>query len=293
MRASGAGLPSIDAMLRSPRLPLLGALACLIGLVLTGVLAYLVPIAQQRDSATLQGFRALNQPQVRPLFDDLAHLADPRPYALVGLVLIAVALVRRRFRVAGVILGLLLLTGFTTQTLKPLLASPRYDEWLGSGQIAAASWPSGHATAAMTLALCAVLAVPARARPTVAVIGALFAIGVSYSVLALGWHFPSDVLGGFLVAMTWTLLAVSGLVWLEQRRPTDRTVPAVLRRADTVGPFVLGSAAVALAALVWVSRPDDVGQFAADHSTFVLGAGGIAALAVTLVLALATGLRAA
>lgn len=280
-------------VLRSPRIPLLGALTCLLGLAITGILAYLVPVARQRDSATLQGFTALNQPKVTPLFDDFAHLADPRGYALLGLALIAVALVRRRFRVAGMILGLLLITGYTTQTLKPLLASPRYDEWLGTGQIAAASWPSGHATAAMTLALCAILAVPARARPTAAAIGALFAIGVSYSILALGWHFPSDVLGGFLVAMAWTLLAVAGLVWLEQRRPSRRPAPVALQRADALGPVLLGLGTAAVAALVWLSRPEEVARFAADHSTFVLGAGGIAALAVTLVLALARGLRAA
>ena len=63
-----------------------------------------------------------------------------------------------------------------------------------------ASWPSGHATAAMSFALCAVLAAPARLRPLVAAVGAAFAVAVCYSFLALAWHYPSDVLGGFLVA---------------------------------------------------------------------------------------------
>ncbi|MBA2347991.1 MAG: phosphatase PAP2 family protein [Solirubrobacterales bacterium] len=282
-------------MLRTPRIPLLGSLACLIGLALTGVLAYLVPVAQKRDSATLYGFTELNRPRVTPLLDGFAHLADPRPYALIGLLLIGVALVRRRYRIAAVVLGLIVVTGSTTQTLKPLLAAPRYDEWLGTGQIAAASWPSGHATAAMTLALCAVLVAPARARPTVATLGAIFAISVSYSILALGWHFPSDVFGGFLVAMTWTLAAVAGLVWLEQKRPSKVREQPLLRggRAEALGPIALGSAGAAVVTVVALARPQEVARYAAEHASFVVGAGGIAALAVVLVVSLARGVRTA
>jgi len=277
-------------MLRTPPIPLLGALVGLAGLALTGVLAYLVPVARVRDSATLQGFTELNRPRLTPLIVQITHFADPAPYALIGLCLAGVALVRRRPRVAAAIVVLLVLTGWTTQMLKPLLASPRYDQWLGSGQIAAASWPSGHATAAMTLALCAILAVPARARPTAATVGAGFAISVSYSILALGWHFPSDVLGGFLVATTWTLLAVAGLVWLEQHRPSGLRREDPVRPTDALVPLALGAGAMAVVVAVWLARPDQVARFAAGHSTFVAGAAGIAALAVGLLLGLLLGL---
>ena len=40
----------------------------------------------------------------------------------------------------------------------------------------------------------------ARARRVVAVGGGLFAIAVAYSVVLLGWHMPSDALGGFAIA---------------------------------------------------------------------------------------------
>lgn len=48
-----------------------------------------------------------------------------------------------------------------------------------------------------------------------------------------------------------------------------------------------------MAAAVWLARPGEVVRFAADHSTFVAGAAGIAALAVVLVLGLARGVRSA
>lgn len=280
-------------MLRTPRIPLLGALACLAGLALTGLLAFLLPVARARDSATLQGFTALNRPRLTPLIDQIAHLADPVSYGLIGFGLAGLALLRRRPRIAAAIAALLVLTGWTTQTLKPLLASPRYDEWLGTGQISAASWPSGHATAAMTLALCAILAVPARARPTAAALGAAFAISVSYAILALGWHFPSDVLGGFLVATTWTLVAVAGLNWLEQHRPSSLSGEAPVRPADVFVPLALGLGSAAVVVAISLARPDEVARFAAAHSTFVAGAAGIAALAVALALGLARGVRSA
>lgn len=278
-------------MLRTPRIPLLAALACVLGLVSTGVLALLLPFGREQDSATLQGFTQFNRPQLTPLIDQVARLCDPFPYAVIGFALAGCALLRRRPRVAGAIVLLLVLTGWTSQTLKPLLASPRYDAWLGDGQISDASWPSGHATAAMTLALSAVLAAPARARPAAAALGAAFAIGVSYSILALGWHFPSDVLGGFLVAMTWTLLAVAGLNALEQRHPTGGAREVALRPADVVVPAVLALGATGAAGALWLARPDDVVQFAADYSTFVVGATAIAGLAVACALGLARGVR--
>src|SRR5438128_469793 len=80
--------------------------------------------------------------------------------------------------------------------IKPLLAHPRAANLLGGVRPPqAGSWPSGHATAAMSLALCCVLAAPGRLRPAVAALGAAFAVAVSYSFQTLGWHYPSDVLG--------------------------------------------------------------------------------------------------
>src|SRR3954449_4721519 len=196
-------------MLRKPSIALLAALACVAGLGVTLVLAYFAPPFGGRDAATLQGFLGLNGPRLTPLLSHVAHLADPAPYALIGLALVIMALVRRRGRVALAITVVLIGSAVMTQPLKPLLAHPRPQEWLGKGQISAASWPSGHATAAMALALCATLAVPALWRPAVATAGGLFAIAVGYATLSLGWHFPSDTIGGFLVAALWTALAIA------------------------------------------------------------------------------------
>src|SRR3954465_284683 len=187
-------------MLRKPRIALLAALACVAGLGVTLVLAYFAPPFGGRDAATLQGFVDLNGPRLTPLLSHIAHLADPAPYGLIGLALVVMALVRRRGRGARAITVVLIGSAVMTQALKPLLSHPRPQEWLGKGQISAAAWPSGHATAANRLASCAVAAAPARWLVGAATAGGFFSLAVSYAILTLGWHFPCDLSGGFLIA---------------------------------------------------------------------------------------------
>jgi membrane-associated phospholipid phosphatase len=99
---------------------------------------------------------------------------------------IGVALWRRRPHRALAVAIVLVATGATTHVLKHLLAEPRLADWLGFyGQIEDASWPSGHSTAAMTLALCAVMVSPPAVRAITALVGGAFATGVGYATLAL------------------------------------------------------------------------------------------------------------
>jgi membrane-associated phospholipid phosphatase len=268
-------------VVRSSRIALLAALACVAGLLVTLVLAYFAPPFGGRDAATLQGFVDLNRPHLTPLLNHVAHLADPVPYALIGLALTITALARRRGRVALAILLVLVWSPVTTELLKPLLSHPRPQEWLGKGQIAAASWPSGHATAAMALALCGVLAVPARWRPAAAAAGGLFALAVAYAILVLGWHFPSDVIGGYLVAGLWTALATAAIFRLDELRPPQTVVkpPSALAAS---APGLLVGAALLGAFLIALDRPHAVASYARAHPAFLLGAATIAALAAVL-----------
>ncbi|MDX6687904.1 MAG: hypothetical protein QOF26_2920 [Baekduia sp.] len=280
-------------MFRRPGPPLQVALLCLGALAVTGVLAKLVPLTQQGDARTLNGFVGLNAPHLTPALNRVAHLADPAPYALVGLALALVALLRGRWRVALAIPIVFVLSGATTEILKQLLAGPRLDEWLGHAQIAAASWPSGHSTAAMTMALCATIAAPPRLRPTVAAVGGAFAIVVAYAILTLGWHFPSDVLGGYLVAALYVLLAIAAVAASEARWPSRRGAEAGTRPLDVVPGLAVAMVAAGTAVGLALARPRALVGYAQSHTTFVVGAGGIALLAVVLAGVMVAGFRGA
>jgi len=112
------------------------------------------------------------------------------------------------------------LAPFTAETLKPLVAHPHVE--LGALQVGAASWPSGHSSAALALAMSAVLVAPPRLRVPVAILGGAFALAVGCSLLILAWHMPSDVIGGYLVATFWTALAVAALRAADRRWPPQR-----------------------------------------------------------------------
>jgi membrane-associated phospholipid phosphatase len=256
------------------RLPLLAALACLVGLVVAGVLALAVPGAHERDAAMLHGFLGLDRPSVHRAIWFLAHLCDTLPYACAGVLCIALALARRRAWRALAVACLLAVTGITTQLLKHALAHPRLEHWLPE-EVATNSWPSGHSTAAMTLALCAILVAPPALRASAAMLGGAFAVGVGYAVLVLGWHYPSDVLGGFLVAGLWTSLAVAVLHRVEAPEPARR--PAW----EPLAGLAVGAGVVA--AVVLGVRADTVALYTSERPTFAVGALTIALLALILV----------
>jgi membrane-associated phospholipid phosphatase len=206
---------------RSPAGASLGPLGlaglCLLALALIWVVAELVPAAHLRDAVALRDFTLLSRPHVDVVAEFLLHLLAPLAFVLWGAALVAIALARERPRVALAVVTVLGMAPLSSETLKPLLAHPHVQ--LAAVHIGPASWPSGHSTAALALALCAVLVSPARLRPLVAGIGLLFAAAVGGSLLILAWHMPSDVLGGYLVATLWTALAVAALRAADRRWP--------------------------------------------------------------------------
>ena len=268
------------------------ALLCAAGgtllLALMWFAAYHVAFFARADQSILNGFVDLQRPRVGTVASAIAHLCNPSPYVYLAAIPVLVALIRGRPWVAATIAAILLGANLTTELIKPLLATPHATVAAGENpSVASGSWPSGHATAAMSLALCSVLAAPTRLRPVVAALGAAFAIAVSYSFLTLGWHYPSDVFGGFLVAGVWTALGVAVLTVLEARRPSDAEAVARLPIATALRPAAVALlGGLVVVALVAMARPHGVLAFARLHEVFVLGAGAIGALG----LALATGL---
>jgi membrane-associated phospholipid phosphatase len=191
------------------------AVLCLAGMATTWTLAELVPAVHLRDAVLLNDFTKLSRPGVDGLANGLLHLLDPLLYTVWALLLVTVALLRRRPRVALAVAVVLPVAPGAAELLKPLLAHPHDSvgwQWVGP-----ASWPSGHATAAMTLVLCALLVAPHRMRPLVAALGCAVAVAVGCSLLILAWHMPSDVLGGYLLAALCVSLAVAamGRAWDE------------------------------------------------------------------------------
>ena len=253
-----------------------------------------VPRGRALDATAMQAFSGVAAaPPLQPSIMGVAHLADPLPLLSGAVLLVAVALLRRRPLMAVLVPLILGAANLTTQLLKPALADIRLIELHGVGTVYPGSWPSGHATAAMSLALCCVLVVGPALRSLAALLGAGYAIAVGYALVALGWHLPSDVLGGYLVAATFTLLGAAALAALEARHPQH----ADAGRAAALAPISLpalaaGSAAVVAPAglLVLVQAPG-MTLSALEQPTAIAAGLGIGALGLTLTAGLAVVLR--
>ena len=265
-------------MARGPRSALLAAGTCLAGLLVTGFFAYVDDAARARDAKGLAGFAALQHHGLDGLMTRVVHFADPGPYLLFGLAIIGYAWFGGRRRTALVLGALLVVAPLTAEVLKHALAHDRPGGIITSVRIGAASWPSGHTTGAMTLALAATLTAPVRARPFVAAVGVLFGLAVGYSVVALVWHYPSDVLGALFVSAGWAFAAVAVL-----RRWPDPVPPVTAQPGDAIAVAILAlGVAAGLVLLVAHEGPHRVLSHIQGEQTAAVLAGIIAAVAAVL-----------
>ena len=107
-------------------------------------------------------------------------------------------------------------------------------------------FPSGHATAAMSLGCAIVLAVPTSCAPLVSLVMSLYVAAVGVALVTPGNHHLSDVLAGMLIAAAWARTA----------DPAHRPAP-VRGRAVLVAAMLVGIVGGCLAAWVSGLAPDD------------------------------------
>jgi membrane-associated phospholipid phosphatase len=190
--------------------PLAGFLACIVGLMLLVGLAYEVASVGRLDAEAVSWLSAPRGSSAADVASFARHAVDPLPFlVLLGAACaLALHLGRRRHALAAAVL--VAGASLTTQVLKAVLAHPRYQPILGYRQIGSTSFPSGHATASLAIALALVMVVPRAWRLPAALAGAAFALCVGIAVVVLNRHFPSDVLGGWLVAAAWFFAVLAG-----------------------------------------------------------------------------------
>lgn len=127
------------------------------------------------------------------------------PRTILVVIVASILMMQRRPRAALVMIVVPALTGTTTSWLKDVFdrvrpaLGPRIDP------IGNAAFPSGHASNAMAIALLMALLLPVAPRPHWIAIALLFAAVMGWSRLALGVHWPSDVVGGCLWGATFAL----------------------------------------------------------------------------------------
>lgn len=141
------------------------------------------------------------------------------------------------------------------------------------------TFPSGHATVVAALVFALVLATPRGWRWLSALLGGALLSWVSWQLLAYGWHRPSDVIGGIMLA---ACAAALGALLMPGGRPDGAA-----RTGRWLVGFGLVIGAIALISLVLALLDPDrsgpmillAGQLACV-CTAVLAGAGVAALPV-------------
>lgn len=210
-------------MSRNVKAPLLAAFACAVAIVPLAVVSYSFGPAESFDRHLLLDLRrdAGLGYTVASAFVNLGDLGALLPM-LAAVCLLGLGFGRRREVLAAVVV--VAGANITTQLLKVVFEHVRNKAWEhGFSMPWSNSFPSGHTTAAASIAVALLLVVPAGYRLLAAGVGAALTAVVGLSVVVLGWHYSSDVVGALLVVAAWGLCAVA---YLRQRHDRDEAIKA-------------------------------------------------------------------
>jgi len=139
--------------------------------------------------------------------------AAPYVGGAVVAVVLAALLRARRFVEAGAFAATAAGAAVLSETLKHAFVRPSPDG-------VSVSYPSGHTLLTAAIAAAVVLAArDARLRATAVVLAAAALAVVAIAIVKLHWHYPSDVVGGWLAGIAWVaVVRLAAHPWLERRR---------------------------------------------------------------------------
>jgi hypothetical protein len=227
---------------------------------------------QWLDTAAMFG-TDVEHPRVADIVSRTLNATTLSSLVIVCVVAAAVGIVRKRLDLAIAAAVLVLAANGTTQVLKDALPRPPFD-----GLTYPNSLPSGHATAAASVAFALVLVLPPALRATAALIGAGYTAVISIGTLWAQWHRPSDVIAAVLVVLAWGAVAVLGVRvarWRTAARPARPSwlgivpllITAMITAPVTVAGLLLGKTSESMTTTPEPSR-----------LTFLTGAAGTAAV---------------
>jgi undecaprenyl-diphosphatase len=161
------------------------------------------------DNAISAAFYNLRGVEVTGYMETLSFIGKYGIAAATG-VLLFMLLKRRRFFEMGVLFTTMVLGLLANLALKLTFIRPRPD----IAPLAVEnsySFPSGHSMSAMIFFMIFTYLFyhfthRVKASIWVLIIASLFTIGIGISRIYLGVHYPSDVLGGYLMGLLWVML---------------------------------------------------------------------------------------
>ena len=153
------------------------------------------------------------------LFVALTQLGGIYLVAGVSLAMVVYFLLKKRYYKALFVVVSIGGVALVNVLLKTLFDRSRPDLWQHLVTETSFSFPSGHSSASAALAFTVIVLLWNTKWRTVSLsIGALYVVTIGFSRMYIGVHFPSDILGGWLLAAGWVTLMAGNLYSYKNRR---------------------------------------------------------------------------
>ena len=128
---------------------------------------------------------------------------------------------------AGLAMGLTtLVSAFTSEILKSYFGRIRPDLVPHLDTINNAAYPSGHANNAAVVYILFIMLVPQARHPMWQAVAAMLILTTGLSRIMLGVHWPTDVIGGWMLGISFALGAAAVIAYRQQLRQAK--FPSVL-----------------------------------------------------------------
>ena len=126
-----------------------------------------------------------------------------------ALVLLAILLVRKSYHKSLFLVVAIGGSALVNLAFKSIFERARPELWDRAVEVTNYSFPSGHALSTSAFALTVVVLLwHTKWRTLAIIIGALYAATVGFTRLYLGVHYPTDVIGGWLLGIAWVAATV-------------------------------------------------------------------------------------
>jgi membrane-associated phospholipid phosphatase len=253
--------------------PLLISMLAGLGLLATYHVFVRTISGQWLDTAAMLGTE-VHHARLEELLSRVLNATTLTSLVLVCVIAAAVGVVRKRADLAIAAAVLVLAGNATTQLLKDWLPRPTLD-----GLTYPNSLPSGHTTAAASVAFALVVVLPAALRGPAALVGAGYTAAIAIGTVWARWHRPSDIIAALLVVLAWGALAVFGVRLLRWGRAAAPGRPTRLATLPLLATAAVGVPATVIGLLVGkTSEAMTAASPEPSRLTFVTGAAGIAAV---------------
>jgi membrane-associated phospholipid phosphatase len=229
-------------------------------------------LGQAVDTAAMRGAE-VHHPRVVEMLKGALNGTTLVSLILVSVAAAAIGVIRRRLDVAVGAAVLVAGANLTSQLLKTHLHRADLDNFPAPN-----SFPSGHTTAAASVAFALVIALPHAVRGIVALIGSAYVTVIAVATVWAEWHRPSDTVAGLLIVLAWGALVAAVIRARGLRRPglvtrPTRLTTTVLAIVGTIGSIggLAGMAALAL------SERGVIPDLVSGRLAFVAGSAAITA----------------